>query len=98
MGAALVLLYWVVERTSARLGRRGSFVHGVVVGVAGMILRLALVLGALVGVGLLDRPAFPDAALSFLATYSLYQVVRLLAHPALPRRPDEPRGETVKHG
>ena len=55
-----------------------------------MVARLVVVLGVLAAIGLLARAAFPAAALSFLVTYSVYQVLRLFAHPALSAHP---RGE-----
>lgn len=90
LGGALVVVYWLIERTAARLGARGSFGNALAVGLGGMVARLAVVLGALAAVGLLAKPAFPETALSFLLVYSVYQVLRLVAHPALAAHP---RGE-----
>ncbi len=90
LGATLVIVYWFIERTAARLGTRGSFGSALGIGLAGMAVRFAVVLGALVALGLLARPAFPEAVLSFLLAYSLYQVLRLVAHPALA---PQPKGE-----
>jgi uncharacterized membrane protein len=42
-----------------------------------MVLRLAAVLGVLIVVGVLDRDAFPTAALSFLAAFTVYTGLRL---------------------
>jgi uncharacterized membrane protein len=89
LGAALVVAYWLLELLTARLGSRGSFANAVAVGLGGMVARLAVVLGALAAIGLLAKPAFPEAALSFLVTYSIYQVLRLVAHPALSAHPRE---------
>jgi hypothetical protein len=83
LGAALVVAYWLLELLTARMGARGSFANALAVGLGGMVARLALVLGALAAIGFLAKPAFPEAALSFLVTYSAYQVLRLFAHPAL---------------
>ncbi len=83
LGASLMLAYWVVETL---VWRRGSAVpFGAALGVAlgGMVLRLALVLGALVLVGLLARPAFATAAVSFLAALTVYVGLRLFTYPAL---------------
>ena len=90
LGAALVVVYWLLELLSARLGARGSFSNALAVGLGGMVVRFAVVVGALVAVGFLARPVFADAAVSFLIAYSAYQVVRLVAHPAFSA---QPRGE-----
>lgn len=82
LGSALVVVYWLIERAAARLGARGSFGNAVAVGLGGMVARLAVVLAALAAIGLLARPAFPEAALSFLLVYSVYQVLRLVAYSA----------------
>ncbi len=57
---------------------------GAVLGVAlgGMALRLGLVLGVLLLVGLFAREAFAAAALAFLASFSVYMGVRLFTYPA----------------
>ncbi len=90
LGSALVIAYWLLELLVARLGARGSFANAVALGLGGMVARLVVVLGVLAAIGLFARPAFPEAALSFLVTYSAYQVLRLFAHPALSAHP---RGE-----
>jgi hypothetical protein len=83
-GAALVLVVWLIERASIRLGDRGSFAHGLLVGLAGMVVRLAVVLGALVAVGVLaDRATFTAAVVSFVAAYTVYVFARLWRHPAV---------------
>ncbi len=90
LGAGLVVAYWAVE---ALVWRRGAAVpFGAAMGVAlgGMVLRLALVLGALVLVGVLARPAFATAALAFLASFTLYVGLRLFTYPAVAR----PAGQT----
>jgi hypothetical protein len=46
-----------------------------------MAVRLAVVLVGLVLIGVLDRPAFPTAALSFLAAFTLYILVRPITYP-----------------
>jgi hypothetical protein len=46
-----------------------------------MVLRLAVVLGVLVVVGLLDRAAFATAALSFLAAFTVSTGLRLFTFP-----------------
>jgi hypothetical protein len=95
LGATLVVVYWLLELLTARLGARGSFANALAVGLGGMMIRFAVVLGVLVAVGLLARPAFPEAALSFLIVYSVYQVLRLIAHPGLAAHT---RGESSGSG
>jgi len=75
IGGALVVVYWALERVFSAAGRRGSFGHAVGIGVAGMMARLAVVLGALVAVGLVDREGFAACALTFLGLFTLYFVV-----------------------
>jgi hypothetical protein len=67
----------------------GSFGAALGVALGGMVLRLALVLAALVAVGLLaSRPAFATAAVSFLLVFTLYWPLRLITYTVLqtPRR------------
>jgi hypothetical protein len=89
LGGALVVAYWLLELLATKLGARGSFSNALAIGLGGMMIRFAVVLGVLVAVGLLARPAFPETALSFLVVYSVYQVLRLVAHPALGAHPKE---------
>jgi hypothetical protein len=84
LGSGLVVVYWLLERLFARLGSRGSFGHGMAVGVAGMAVRLALVVGVLIAIGLAARDDFATAALAFLGTYTIYMFARLWHHPAVP--------------
>jgi hypothetical protein len=81
VGAGLVLGYWALEQAVWRRARRRP---GLALGTAigGMLVRIILVLAVLVVVGLLARPAFAATALSFLAAFTLYGVVRLFAVPA----------------
>lgn len=81
VGALLVVVYWLVERLTEWVGRRGSFGWAMAVGLVGMVLRLGLVVGGLVLVGLLDRPGFVDAVVSFVVVYTVYLGVRLLRFP-----------------
>ncbi|MGE5228969.1 MAG: hypothetical protein ACM3MJ_04525, partial [Deltaproteobacteria bacterium] len=56
--------------------------------VGGAAVRMGFVLVCLVLIGVFARPAFPTAALSFLAAFTLYLGVRLAAfsgEPATPR-------------
>jgi hypothetical protein len=45
------------------------------------VLRVGLVLGVLILVGVLAKPAFATAALSFLVSFSVYIGVRLFTYP-----------------
>jgi hypothetical protein len=87
-GALLVVAYWLVERLAARVGRDGPFGRAIAVGLGGMVVRLAIVVGGLVVIGLIDRAGFVEAAFSFVAVYTIYLGARLWRHPALgPGRP-----------
>jgi hypothetical protein len=87
-GALLVVAYWLVERLAVRVGRDGPFGRAIAVGLGAMVIRLALVVGGLVVIGLIDRPGFVEAAFSFVAVYTIYLGARLWRHPALgPGRP-----------
>lgn len=82
-GGLLVVVYWLVELLAARVGGAGSFSRAIAVGLGGMVLRLAVVVGGLVVIGLVDRSGFIDAALSFVVVYTIYLGARLWRHPAL---------------
>jgi hypothetical protein len=82
-GSALVLAMWSVEVAVARLGRSGTFGHAVALGLAGMALRVGLAIAVLVVIGIAARPAFPEAALAFVVTYTVYIFARLWWHPAI---------------
>ena len=82
-GSLLVLLYWLAERWTARLGERGSFNQALLVGFAGMVVRLVAVLAALIAIGVLWRAQFASAVAAFLATYTVYIFARLWRHPAV---------------
>jgi len=84
LGAGLVLLYWALEALAWRRARRGSFNHAVAVAVGGAAVRMALVLVCLVLIGVLARPVFPVAALSFLAAFTVYLGVRVYAFAGEP--------------
>lgn len=84
LGASLALLSWSLEMLGLRRAERASFNGAVAVAVGGMVLRLAVVLGVLVVVGLLDRAAFPAAALSFLAAFTVSTGLRLFTFPTAP--------------
>jgi hypothetical protein len=60
----------------------------VLAAVGGAAVRMGFVLVCLVLIGVFARPAFPTAALSFLAAFTVYLGVRLAAfsgEPAAPR-------------
>ncbi|HJW76795.1 MAG TPA: hypothetical protein VJ787_14210, partial [Thermoleophilia bacterium] len=56
-------------------------------GIAGMVLRIAVVMAVLVTVGLVARDAFLEAMLAFVAAYTVYQGLRLALRPAPPAGP-----------
>lgn len=82
-GALLVVVYWLVELLAARAGREGSFHRAIAVGLGGMVVRLTIVVGGLVVIGLVERAGFIEAALSFVVVYTIYLGARLWRHPAL---------------
>jgi len=77
-GIGLLAVYWALEELAWRRGVRGDFADAVAVALGGMVLRIAAVLGGLVVVALLARPAFATAALSFLFGFTVYLAVRLV--------------------
>lgn len=83
IGGLLVVVYWLIELVAARAGRDGSFARAMAVGVGGMAVRLGVVLAGLIVIGLVDRPGFIEAALSFVVVYTVYLGARLWRHPAL---------------
>jgi hypothetical protein len=92
LGSGLMFAYWGLEVLTWRRAReRDDLALGLAVG--GMGLRLAVVLGVLVVVGLLARPAFATAALSFMAGFTVYLGLRPLTYtpPSEPRRRAEAR-------
>ncbi len=87
-GAGLALVFWALEALAWRSAARGSFNHAVLTAVGGAAVRTGCVLVCLVLIGVFARPAFPAAALSFLAAFTVYLGVRLAAfsgEPATPR-------------
>jgi hypothetical protein len=83
LGSLLVVVIWFIERQAARVGSRGSFNRAILVGLSGMVLRLGVAVGGLLVIALVDRPALASAAISFLATYTVYLFARLWRHPAI---------------
>ena len=82
-GGFLMLAYWGLEALTWRRAReREALALGLAVG--GMGVRLAVVLGVLVLVGVLARPAFATAALSFMAGFTVYIGLRPLTYAAAP--------------
>jgi hypothetical protein len=79
-GAGLGLVYWALEALTWRRARgRQDLALGLALG--GMGVRIAVVLVVLVAIGVLDRPAFATAALSFLVAFTVYIVVRPFTYP-----------------
>lgn len=78
-GAGLVLVYWALEVVAWRSASRGTINHAVAAAVGGAVVRMAVALVCLVAVGVLARAAFPAAALSFLAAFTVYMTVRIHA-------------------
>jgi hypothetical protein len=83
IGALLVAAIWLIERVAARAGSTGSFGHALFVGLAGMVVRLTIALGALLVIVVVDRPGFASAAVAFLGVYTIYMFARLWRHPAV---------------
>ena len=80
-GAGLALVYWALEALTWRRARdRSDLALGLAV--SGMFIRLLVVVAGLMLIGLLDRPALLTAALSFVAAFTLYNVVRPFTYPA----------------
>jgi hypothetical protein len=94
LGAGLALAYWALELAVWRVTRgRPGLALGPAIG--GMIIRLGFVVVVLVAVGLLARPAFATAALSFLAAFSVYMVVRLFSYPLSAAEPPADRAKAA---
>lgn len=85
LGAGLMLGYWGLEVLSWRRGEASATFGGAMgVALAGMMLRLCLVLAALAAVGLLaSKEAFTTAVLSFLVAFTVYIPLRLVTYAAL---------------
>jgi len=93
LGAGLALLMWALEYLAWRRARSASFNGAVAVALGGMVLRLAVVMGVLVVVGILDRAAFATAALSFLAGFTVYTGLRLFLFAGEPASGREVRSQ-----
>lgn len=83
VGALLVVIYCIVELLCAWIGSTGSFRRAMVVGMIGTVVRLALAVGGLTIVALVDRAGLLDAIIAFVAVYTVYLGVRLWRHPLL---------------
>jgi C4-dicarboxylate transporter len=83
LGAGLVIVYWVLDMLALRRANEGTFAQAMAVAFGGMALRLAVVLGALIAVGVFARPAFVTAAVAFLVTFTVYMFLRLSAFAAV---------------
>jgi hypothetical protein len=79
-GAGLGLVYWALDAITWRRARdRKDLALGLAL--SGMALRIGVVMAGLVVIALLDRPAVPAAALSFLAAFTLYNLIRPITYP-----------------
>jgi hypothetical protein len=79
-GAGLAIVYWALELlTWWRARDRQDLALGIAL--SGMAVRIAAVVAGLCVIGVLDRPAFATAALSFLAAFTLYILVRPFTYP-----------------
>lgn len=82
-GAGLGMAYWALEALTWRRARgRQDLALGLAL--RGMAARIAVVLVGLVLIGVFDRPAFATAAVSFLAAFTLYILVRPFTYPTAP--------------
>jgi hypothetical protein len=75
-GAALVLVYWLLQTWFERIGMTGSIARMTAAAVGGVAVRYLFVIAALVVIALVDRPHFLAAAASFLAVFTVYYVVK----------------------
>jgi hypothetical protein len=77
LGAALVLVYWGLDRVLSAVGQRGSMQRAIAVSVGGVAVRLTVVGGALAAVGLLARPQFASCVIAFLAVFTALLSMRI---------------------
>ncbi len=89
LGAGLVVLYWGLEALAWRRARTGSFNRAVAAAVGGAVLRMAVVLGCLVLVGVFATAAFPVVAVAFVVSFTAYLGIRLFVFGF---EPDHPSG------
>ena len=80
-GAGLALVYWGLDALTWRRARdRRDLALGLAV--SGMFIRLLVVLAVLLVIGIVDRPSFATAALSFLVAFTLYVAIRPITYPS----------------
>lgn len=75
-GAVLVLVYWLLQTGFERIGMQGSIARMTAAAVGGVAVRYLFVIVALVVIAFIDRAHFLAAALSFLAVFTVYYVVK----------------------
>lgn len=93
VGAALGLLYSLLELGTLLLAARGSFNRSIALGVGGMMLRLLVMLVALAVIGLLTtREQTLAAVIGFVGAFTVSFVVRMAVTPALLGQSPEGRG------
>jgi hypothetical protein len=79
-GAGLAIAYWALEMLTWRRARgRKDLALGLAM--RGMALRIGVVIVGLVVIAVLYRPATATAALSFLAGFTVYNLVRPITYP-----------------
>ncbi|HET6496763.1 MAG TPA: hypothetical protein VFH61_15510 [Thermoleophilia bacterium] len=81
VGTILCLGYWALEAATMHIGSKVPAAAALGVALGGMVLRLALVLGALVMVAMLWRPEFATTVLAFVASFTIYLGVRMITFP-----------------
>ncbi|GEM_PF-3331197 len=83
-GAALGLLYSLLELAATLLGSRGSFNRALAAGLGGMAVRMIVVLGALAAIGLTTtRQQTLVAILAFVGTFTVAFAVHMSVLPSL---------------
>ncbi len=80
VGAGLALAYWGLD---ALIWLRAREHKDLALGLAlrGMVVRIAVPIIGLVVIALVDKPATATAALSFLAAFTVYNLVRHTTYP-----------------
>jgi hypothetical protein len=75
-GAALVIVYWLLQTWFERIGTRGSIARMTAAAIGGVAVRYLFIVVALVAIAVVDRAHFLAAAASFLSVFTLYYVVK----------------------
>ncbi len=75
-GAALVIVYWLLQTWFERIGMQGSIARMTAAAIGGVAVRYIVVIVALVAIALVDQAHFLVAAASFLSVFTLYYVVK----------------------